>query len=585
MNYYIDSNNFSQYLQNGNSLVVNSNSVQNLFSNGYTKITIQSIPVNTLYLLLEFINLPTLQIEVNNCFFLALAVKEIFVDQLTFHDVQVSESRPEEFTLFKTSVDTSQINNLWFFKCKLYNTLIIRKETGIGSLRLDGTFIDRSFVFANSKCDDLTINSSNILAVNIDRTDTYDKKGETEIKTLNIFRTEGIKTIRIWETEFKNLHFHKILFLRSESLNYFNNEIHIHAPENYTDIEEIKISDSNILAKTIISTEKIKNLKIFDSNLDKLILNYGYIDNMLFSKCVFDDSLSFGQSNKLKKISKLEIENCTFEDTFNMSCIQFEKKAFFRGLIFKKYPSFFHDILIAKNCNIDFKYSNLENVIFQDTDFEFFTFKDFDITNVEFRNCFWKEEKKHFITRNIIIIDADKTEDIDNRIKLKDIYVKLKLNSQKSSDFINYGKFYISEQETKRRIHYLKKDWTEYILLGFHKAISSYGENFKKPLFFVLLLVFVFATLFMFTGFYVGERLVEYDFAIDASNLIKTANDFRYAFVYSLKNVVPFQTSLNFYLHSEKNLQSTQTLELLHKLINLILATSFTAAFVRYLRK
>ena len=121
--------------------------------------------------------------------------------------------------------------------------------------------------------------------------------------------------------------------------------------------------------------------------------------------------------------------------------------------------------------------------------------------------------------------------------------------------------------------------------MGLHKEISSYGENFKKPLFVVFCSLILFSFLFIFTGFYVGDNLVKYEFSFEPSNTLNTLQDFGYSLIYSLKNILPFQVGLNFYLHSDKSLQLSQTLELIHKLINLILATSFTAAFVRYLRK
>jgi hypothetical protein len=268
-----------------------------------------------------------------------------------------------------------------------------------------------------------------------------------------------------------------------------------------------------------------------------------------------------------------------------MSSVWFKEEAFFRGLVFNKYPSFFYHNAIEENCKTDFEYSNLQNLVFQKIDFRFFSFKEFDITNVEFRDCRWLSERKFFVSRNLVFDDKKDINTIDELVKVKDIYSKLKTSSEKSSDFINLGKFYISEQEIKRKIHHKKSDWIEFWLMGFHKAISSYGENFKKPLFFVLCSIICFAFIFLFTGFYVGDTLVKYEFSFQASNTLSTVRDLGYSLIYSLKNILPFQVSLNFYLHSDKTLELSQTLELIHKIINLILATSFTAAFIRYLRK
>lgn len=121
--------------------------------------------------------------------------------------------------------------------------------------------------------------------------------------------------------------------------------------------------------------------------------------------------------------------------------------------------------------------------------------------------------------------------------------------------------------------------------MGFHRWISSYGENFKKPLFFVLCVLVCFALTYMFTGFYVDNTLVIYDFSFDASNVSNTLRDFGYSLIYSLKNILPFKVSSNFYLHLDQSLELSQTLELIQKIINLILVTSFSAAFIKHLKK
>jgi hypothetical protein len=373
--------------------------------------------------------------------------------------------------------------------------------------------------------------------------------------------------------------------LKSENINDHNNEIYITTQEDYKNIEEIKISESTIATKIIIAIDRTNELKIFDSNINSLVLNYWHITSLLFSKCRFLESVYFGRSNWLKTIDNLLIEDCIFDDSFNMSNIWFKKEVALRGLIFKKYPSFFIRNSIDENCIVDFKYSNLRNFVFQEIDFKFFSFTDVDISNAEFKDCRWEKEESFFIRRNLIFDENQKGNNIDHLVKVRDIYSKLKLSSLKSSDFINHERFYISEQETKRNIHFKKRDWTEYALLGFHKAISTYGENFKRPLFFILLSTLVFAFIFLFTGFYNGDKIVEYELSFQASNFSRTIKDLGYSFLYSLKNILPFSLSPNFYLHSDKSLELSQTLELIHKLINLIIATSFTAAFVRYLKK
>lgn len=585
MDFTINNINYKQFVRKDKYLVIDTEFIETNSLEGSLKITVKDVKDKDLLFYVSKVNLPKTRLEVNDCLFTAVSIVDSTIDEVIFNTVEVSEEKEGKFAPFETFIDTSKLKYLWFYYCKLYNGLIVRKESEIESLSINHTNIDRSFTFINSKCKTITVESSNVSEVSIDRNDYPKENGKTEVETINIFRTEGLKNIKIWEVNFKNLHIHKIILNKTDKLTDHNNEIYIRTPDEYKDVEEIKISESTIASKVILVFDNTKKLKIFESNLGEVFLNYWHIDNLLFSDCKFSDSIYFGRSNQIKTIDKLLIENCTFDDIFNMSSVWFKDEAFFRGLVFNKYPSFFYHNAIEENCKTDFEYSNLQNLVFQKIDFRYFSFKELDITNVEFRDCSWLSEKKFFVSRNLVFDDTKDINTIEELVKVKDIYSKLKTSSEKSSDFINLGKFYISEQEIKRKIHHKKSDWIEFWLMGFHKTISSYGENFKKPLFFVLSSIICFAFIFLFTGFYVGDTLVKYEFSFQASNTLSTVRDLGYSLIYSLKNILPFQVSLNFYLHSDKTLELSQTLELIHKIINLILATSFTAAFIRYLRK
>lgn len=585
MEFIINNKNYKTFVRKDNILVIDTELIKKKSLGTCSKITVKDLTNKDLFFYVSKVNLPRTKLEVIDCRFTAISIEDSTINEVIFNAVEVSKEQEGKFAPFKTFIDTSKLKTLRFYSCNLYNGLIVRNESEIESLLIDNTIIDRSFTFTNSKCKTITIESSNVSEVSIDR-DNYPKgDGKTEVDTINISRTEGLKNIKIWEVSFKNIHIHKVILNKSDKLTDHNNEIYIRTPEEYKDVEEIIISESTIATKVILVFDDTKNLKILESNLGEVILNYWHIDNLLFSDCKFIDSINFGRSNQIKTISKLLIQNCTFDGIYNMSSIWFKEEAFFRGLVFKKYPSFFYQNKIDENCKTDFQYSNLQNLIFQEIDFRFFSFKEFDITNVEFRDCYWLSEKKFFVSRNLVVDDKINTNEIEELVRVKDIYSKLKISSEKSSDFINLGKFYISEQEAKRKIHRIKGDLIEFWLMSFHKDISSYGENFKKPLFFVLCSIVCFAMLFLFTGFYLGETLVKYEFSFQASQTLSTIRDFGYSLIYSLKNILPFQVSSNFYLHSDKSLKLSQTLELIHKIINLILATSFTAAFIRYLRK
>jgi len=585
MEFIIDANNYDQLISENKYLIVDNKFVKDNSLETFTKISIKNIANKSLLLFISKVKLPKIKIEISNCIFSEVLIRDSEIDEVVFNTVEVSESKEGNFALFKTFIDNSKLKYLWFHYCKLNNGIIVRKESEIESLSVYDTFIDRSFTFINSKSNTLTIESSNVTEIVIDRNDFHKPNGKTEVDTINIFRTEGLKYIKIWDVNFKNLQIHKIILNKSEKLTDHNNEIYIKAPDKYKDVESIKIDDSEILSKTIIVFDKIKHLEFFNSSFDEVTLNYWKVDSLIFSNSKFSNSIYFGRPNQIKIINKLLIDNCVFDHIFNMSSVLFKREAFFRGLVFKKYPSFFYHNLIDEKCKTDFQYSNLQNLVFQEIHFRHFSFKEFDITNVEFRDCRWSSDRNFFIDRNLVLDEQMSNNEIEDLIKVRDIYSKLRVSAEKSSDFLNLKKFYISEQETKRKIHRLKKDRTEFILMSFHKIISSYGENFKKPLFFVFCSIILFALFFMFSGFNVGNRLVKYEFSFQASNTFNTLRDFGYSLIYSLKNIVPFQMGINFYLNSDKSLELSQTLELIHKILNVIFATSFTAAFIKYLRK
>lgn len=584
MEFTINADNYNLFTIN-NNLIIDSEFIKNNYLNGYTKINVQSVKNKDLLLFISNVELPKTKIEVKECLFSALSIANSKLDEVIFNTVEVNESKEGKFTLSNIFIDNSKMKYLSFHFCKLYNGILVRKESVIESLSIHDTFIDRSFTFFNSKCQDLTIESSNVSEVIIDRNDYQKPNGKTEVDTINIFRTEGLKNIKVWEVDFKNLHIHKVILNKTEKLTDHSNEIYVKTPDKYKNVEAIKISESSILAKTIIVLDEIKQLDFASSTFNEVILNYWQINSLTFSNSKFSDSVYFGRLNQIKTINELLIDNCVFDNTFNLSSVWFKKEAFFKGLVFKKYPSFFYRNIFDKKCKTDFQYSNLQNVVFQQIDFRFFSFKEFDITNVEFRDCHWLSDTTFFMSRNLVVDEQINNDEIEELIKVRDIYSKLRLSFEKSSDFLNLKKFYISEQETKRKIHRLKKDRTEFTLMSFHKIISSYGENFKKPLFFVFCSIILFALFFLFTGFNVGDRLVKYEFSFQPSNAFNTLRDLGYSLLYSLKNIVPFQMGTNFYLNSDKSLEFSQTLELIHKILNVIFATSFTAAFIRYLRK
>lgn len=172
-----------------------------------------------------------------------------------------------------------------------------------------------------------------------------------------------------------------------------------------------------------------------------------------------------------------------------------------------------------------------------------------------------------------------------NLLILKNIYSLLKSNCLKNSDFVNYGRFYISEQETKRKYYKLKRKHIDHFFLFLYKQISSYGESFSKPFMLLLINMLLFSIIFMFTGFYEGKSFIHLELSLELGNIFNTVMSFFYSLLFSFKNLIPFNLNQSFFIKSTEELRITQTFELIYKALNLILVTSFTGALIKHYRK
>ena len=323
MEFTINKENYKQFVRKDKFLVIDNEFIVNNSLETCSKIIIKDVKDNQLLLYVSKVNLPKTRLEVNDCIFTVISIEESTIDEVIFNTVDVNEPIEGKFSLFKVFIDNSKLKYLWFYYCKLHNGLIVRKESEIESLSINDTFIDRSITFINSKCKTISVESSNVSKISIDRNDYPKENGKTEVDTINIFRTEGLKNIKVWEVIFKKIHIHKVILNKSNRLTDHNNEIYLRTPDDYREVEEVKITESTINSKTVLVFDKTENLKIFDSNLGEVFLNYWHISNLLFSNCKYADSIYFGRSNQIKTIEKLLIENCTFDNVFNMSCIWF----------------------------------------------------------------------------------------------------------------------------------------------------------------------------------------------------------------------------------------------------------------------
>jgi uncharacterized protein YjbI with pentapeptide repeats len=585
MNIEINNDNLKNFLKGNNLLILDYESIMSNNLTEDSKIEIIGIKDKTISLWITKVDQGQLKIEIKDCSFKGLFIEKSVLQEFKVISTTVSEYIDAKFKMFKTYIDKSKIQTVWTFNSTFYNGLLIRKQSEIEKVYIHGSKIDNSFTFVNSTSKEITVESSILTAFSIDRMDYPDKGSRTTVDKINIFRTEILRDLKIWETTFNNIHLHKIKLLKSDDLSDVFNVSHISASESAEKISGIKITESALDKTIIISVKELSELLAFDNNFKSFRLNFTKVTDFHFNNCRFSDSLYWGFQNCMKTIESFQFQNCICDGDFYLSDTSFTEKLVVTGTKFNKYPSYFLHNYIDKTCHCDFEYSNLSNFVFQNINFMFFEFKNLDISNAIFKDCRWSYKKEWLLKRVVIRDEKDAIERNEDLVEIKDIYANLKNNFHKNNDYLMGGLFNISEQEIKRVQSKRDKSFFEFVLLSSHKFISSYGENLSKPLLTIFFLMISLSVIYLFTGFYSGERLVQYSFIFDLSNIKRTLLDYGNSIIFSLKNIVPFSMNSDFFLHSKESLTTTQTIEFFQKIFNLLFVTSFTGAFIKYLKK
>src|SRR5690606_17572532 len=133
MDFTINIDNYKQFVRKDKFLVIDTEFIERNSLETCTKLVIKDIKDKDLLLYVPKVNLPQTRIEVNDCIFTAISIEDSTIDEVIFNTVEVSEGKEGKFAPFKTFIDTSKLKYLWFYYCKLYNGLIVRKESQIES--------------------------------------------------------------------------------------------------------------------------------------------------------------------------------------------------------------------------------------------------------------------------------------------------------------------------------------------------------------------------------------------------------------------------------------------------------------------
>ncbi len=550
-------------------------------------ILIEKISDDQCTFFIEEADLTSNKITVHTCIFKDFYVSESKFNELVLWNLTIGSKPAEGFVDFLIILGKSVIERLWIFNSTFNQGFLVRDSCEIKDFMISDSNLFYNFSIANSICGKITIESSKANYITI--RDTPSIRDEVRISskfdTVNIFRTEIIGGIEINEVEFNTIHFHKIRLKKSEKLKDYQNKIYIAYDLKQELINSIKITESEIEPLFIASFSGATEFIAEKNQFGDFRVNYSSIDKFSMIECNVSGYAYWGMFNHMKIIKEYLLINSEFEGEYHFNNTAIVNRIKMSGCKFSRYPSFFSNIGFAEGCKFDFSFTKLSNLIFDKIIFYEFLFKEVDISGVEFQNCVWVEEKSIFFTRNVVKDEKPTEMSVPELIKLKDIYAKLKTNFFNNSDYISNSRFLISEHEIKRKIARTQKSWIEYSVLSIHRSISSYGESFTQPIMLIIFLWLLLSFVYLFTGFTSGDETLQFVFVFDHNNLQNTITGLMKSSILSLKNIVPFPISTNFFVYSSKEQPITQTLELLQKIVNLILFASFTTALLKHINK
>jgi len=579
----INNSNYQTFLQKEKFLIIDEDFLDKNKSIINDEIEILEIENKNIILHISNITSVNLKIEISKCAFYGMFLEKVILKDLKIQSLEISSINENQFKTFKTYIDESILDSIWAFDCSFYNGFLIRNNSNVKSVRFNECKIDYSLSFINSKASTLETESSKIDEINFSKIDYPPNQIETSIDNINIFRCDILKRLNIWEVKFKDLTIHKSKIHKSIGLSDFSENVHISVPNTYFESERIQISESTIEKRIFLHLVKLKEFVSYDSTFLSTQFNFLELENFTFENNQNQDYFYWGNQNYLKTISKFRLNGSTISGSFNLSNITLKEELQIKGSSFNSYPSFFKNNEFLEDCKIDFEFTNLTNFVFQKIDFKNVDFKKIDISNADFKDCNWEND---FYFKRLKVKDEKKIKlNLNELLEVKNIYSKLKSKFQQYNDYLSSGKFYISEQEMKMKISLKNRTYFEFILLSIHKRISVFGENLTKPIIWLFVLVFLSSIIYLFTGFYSGNNLVNYKLSLNLDNTNETINDWLKSLILSIKNIVPFSVGDNFFINTKESLKLSQLFELFQKILSLILIASFTESFIRYLKK
>lgn len=239
-------------------------------------------------------------------------------------------------------------------------------------------------------------------------------------------------------------------------------------------------------------------LSIFDKNVyfdrakfekEARILNTGSENDVDFLEAIFKNKTSFVHTEFITV--NVDFSFAKFYGIASFDRVKFNKEArfsnveFLDDLHFVQHPSFGDNIIwfnkVVFNRQKITRFRNISNVYFLET----------DISGVEFIDVTWEKNIRKIT--NVIQTGNATYEQVSG------LYRMLRMNYEKRYRFTDAGDFFIIEMDIRRLNVDTKHEKLKNVILwqkrnisiiSIYKFLSDYGENYWRPIFFGIILIF-----------------------------------------------------------------------------------------------
>lgn len=265
-----------------------------------------------------------------------------------------------------------------------------------------------------------------------------------------------------------------------------------------------------------------------------------------FSLSTFKESADFWSATFEKDayfVSAIFQKDVSFESSIFKGLTQFFG-ATFKGNVKFNYATFEDTLILNEEENnkiftkkeVDFRYVKFlrpEMVRFKKVDLGKFRFLGTDLRKIEFVDVDWDMK-----TGRSRVYDAIEPDPVTKKFDyplIAQLYKRLRVNYEENLNYSQAGDFHIGEMEMYRKG---KRDPIDRGIILIYKLLSNYGESYRRPLFWIALLLLLFPFLYMLVGIapkVEGSQIQYYlDFSLKGLHpTFEMIKDYWSSFIYS----------------------------------------------------